>query len=222
MKIRLIGTSGSGKSTLAKELSRRLSLKYLRLDDFKEKTDWRKNQKEFQEYLDFFLADAEKEEEEGKGKGWVIDGNLFSLLGSEFIPQDHLVLWLRFSLLITFFRWTKRFFFSHWIALFVYLLLVCFAPSPIGFYLICLFFFLYFSVLIYLTVRKKLREREYLQEFESLSPLARKRVLILPEPPDVDSLVRFCSSSSQTSPSPSSSSSPSQQNQQLEFFFQPL
>ena len=98
MNFYIAGTSGSGKSTLAKQLAHRFQLTHIELDALHFDRNWLERPDAD------FMRDVSSKMEEGP---WVICGNYKEILSLSLEKVDHLI-WLDYSLSLTFWRVTKR------------------------------------------------------------------------------------------------------------------
>jgi hypothetical protein len=99
-RILVKGGSGAGKSTLARELARSLSLPYIELDALHHGPNWRAaSAAELQACVLAALDDD---------RGWVVDGNYDSKLGTAVLDRAELVVWLDLQLRIKIWRLAHR------------------------------------------------------------------------------------------------------------------
>lgn len=93
-RIQVVGTSGSGKTTLARELSRRLGIPHVEMDSIAHSPGWQPTpESDFRVRLEEALA----------GPAWVVDGN-YGRFRDLVWPRLELIVWLDFSLPVTFGR----------------------------------------------------------------------------------------------------------------------
>ncbi len=97
-KILVIGSSGAGKSTLYKNLSKKLNLPLIVLDQLYWNKDWERTSREIW---------REKVKELVKGGSWVMDGNYQNTFDIRFSVCDTIVL-LDFNRFVCFWRIWKR------------------------------------------------------------------------------------------------------------------
>ena len=99
-RIAVRGATGSGKSTFARELARRLDLPYVELDALHHGPGWREAAaEELRAKVEAALDDE---------RGWVVDGNYDSKLGTLVRDRAQLIVWLDLPLRITFPRLLRR------------------------------------------------------------------------------------------------------------------
>jgi adenylate kinase family enzyme len=94
------GGTGSGKSTLAREAARRLGLPYVELDALHHGPGWREATAE--------QLCARVEQALDDGRGWVVDGNYDSKLGTLVLDRADLIVWLDLPLPVKFGRLLRR------------------------------------------------------------------------------------------------------------------
>jgi len=97
-KVLVIGSCGSGKSTLAKEISEKLNLPLIALDQYYWKPGWIRSEKE--EWRNIVSGLIKKEE-------WVMDGNYQSTLDLR-MPVSDLIVFLDVSRFVCLWRILKR------------------------------------------------------------------------------------------------------------------
>ncbi|MBI5621503.1 AAA family ATPase [Candidatus Falkowbacteria bacterium] len=97
-KILVIGSGGSGKSTLAKELSKKLNLPLIALDQYYWKPGWVRPEKEEWRKKVSELVDQDS---------WIMDGNYQSTLDIRF-PKSDVIIFLDINRFICFWRMWKR------------------------------------------------------------------------------------------------------------------
>ena len=103
-RIVVIGTSGSGKTTLAAELARRLGLPHIELDAVHWKPNWTPTPAEaFWKELDPLTARP----------AWVACGN-YGAVGARLWQRADTLIWLDYSLTLTFTRVVRRSFVRVW------------------------------------------------------------------------------------------------------------
>ena len=94
------GTSGAGKSTLARTLAERLAVPYVELDALHHGPKWTPvSGAELQHRVQATLEDA---------RGWVVDGNYDSKLGTLVLDRAELIVWLDLPLHIKLARLVDR------------------------------------------------------------------------------------------------------------------
>jgi adenylate kinase family enzyme len=99
-RILVKGGSGAGKSTLGAELSRRLDVPYVELDALHHGPNWSAaSASELQQRV---LAATDDQ------RGWVVDGNYDSKLGTPLIERADLIVWLDLPLPTKLARLTRR------------------------------------------------------------------------------------------------------------------
>jgi adenylate kinase family enzyme len=100
--IQIVGSAGTGKSTLARELAKRLSLTYIRFDDYKSiLPKWQTTEREeFERRVGRVCEEATN--------GWICDGNYHTLYGQELLKDCSLVIWLDYDFSIILWRLAKR------------------------------------------------------------------------------------------------------------------
>jgi adenylate kinase family enzyme len=99
-RILLKGASGAGKSTLGRALSSRLGLPFIELDALHHGPNWTAaSAEELRAQLAATLDDE---------RGWVVDGNYDSKLGTLLWDRAELIVWLDLPLLSKFWRLAKR------------------------------------------------------------------------------------------------------------------
>ncbi len=99
-RILVKGASGTGKSTLARALAQRLKLPYVELDALYHGPNWTAaSTEELQGRVRQALDDA---------RGWVVDGNYDSNLGTALLDRAELIVWLDLPLPIKLWRLLKR------------------------------------------------------------------------------------------------------------------
>ncbi len=97
-RIVVVGTSGSGKSTLAKEISLKLSIPHIELDDLYWQPNWEQcSKKELKNKVIELI----------QGDTWVMDGNYGDLIGIVWGRATTLV-WLDYPFYLIFYRALKR------------------------------------------------------------------------------------------------------------------
>ncbi len=94
----MVGTSGSGKSTFAKSLASKMGFPYVEMDKLFWEPHWM--EKEDQKFFSDLEAALQKDQ-------WVLDGNYFRTQPIKWRRVD-IVIWLDFSLPLTFTRALKR------------------------------------------------------------------------------------------------------------------
>jgi hypothetical protein len=99
-RIAIKGASGAGKSTLARELARILDLPCIELDALHHGPNW---------------TEASAAELQGKvlgvlddSRGWIVDGNYESKLGTLILDRADLIVWLDLGLATKLWRLAKR------------------------------------------------------------------------------------------------------------------
>lgn len=98
-RINVVGTSASGKSTFAKQLSEKLQLGYIEIDDWQETPD-----AEFFQKIKNAIAYAEHHPDK---QGYVIDGNYTRTVPLTWKNIDT-VIWLDFPFALNLFQSVKR------------------------------------------------------------------------------------------------------------------
>jgi adenylate kinase family enzyme len=99
-RILVKGASGSGKSTLGRRLAERYEVPYVELDALHHGPNWTAAPaSELQERLHVMLDDE---------RGWVVDGNYDSKLGTVLVERATLIVWLDLSLAIKLWRLARR------------------------------------------------------------------------------------------------------------------
>ena len=94
----IIGTSGSGKTSLAKAVSSKLGIPHVELDSFQHGPNWTERpQEEFRASVDAAT----------RAEAWVVDGN-YSFARDLIWPRAQVLVWLNFSLPVTFGRVFQR------------------------------------------------------------------------------------------------------------------
>lgn len=93
-RINIIGTSSSGKSTFAKQLSNKLSVKYIEMDSLFWKKDWEMSSDE-----EFFR----KLENATSNDSWVLDGNYTRSISVKWKNVDT-VIWIDNSFILTMYQ----------------------------------------------------------------------------------------------------------------------
>jgi adenylate kinase family enzyme len=85
-RILIIGGSGAGKSTLGRILAQHLGVPYVELDALHHGPNWKAATA--QELLERVLSAT------GDDRGWVVDGNYVSKLGTVIVDRAELIVWL--------------------------------------------------------------------------------------------------------------------------------
>src|SRR5712691_1868967 len=99
-RVAVRGGTGSGKSTFARALARRLDLPYVELDALHHGPNWREaTAEELRAKVEAALDD---------GRGWVVDGNYDSKLGTLVLDRAELIVWLDLPLLVKLPRLVRR------------------------------------------------------------------------------------------------------------------
>lgn len=99
-RILIKGGSGAGKTTLGRALAERLSLPYVELDALHHGPNWiSATAAELQALVASKLDDR---------RGWIVDGNYESKLGSMVLDRAELIVWLDLPLAIKLGRLAKR------------------------------------------------------------------------------------------------------------------
>ena len=97
-RIAIVGSSGAGKSTLARQLSQRLGVPRLELDELFHQPGWTELPTEdFRAKVGEFVAND----------AWVVDGN-YERVRDLVLARAHLVVWLRMSRALVVRRVVKR------------------------------------------------------------------------------------------------------------------
>lgn len=99
-RILVKGTSGSGKSTLGRALARHLDVPFVELDALHHGPNWTPaSAAELQASVSALLDDS---------RGWVVDGNYDSKLGSLLLDRAELIVWLDLPLRTVLWRLAQR------------------------------------------------------------------------------------------------------------------
>jgi adenylate kinase family enzyme len=99
-RVAVRGGTGSGKSTFARELARRLDLPYVELDALHHDPGWREASAE--------VLRARVEAALDDERGWIVDGNYDSKLGTLVLDRAELVVWLDLPLRVKLPRLLRR------------------------------------------------------------------------------------------------------------------
>jgi adenylate kinase family enzyme len=99
-RVAVRGGTGSGKSTVAREIARRLDLPYVELDALHHGPGWREaTAEELRASVEEALDDT---------RGWVVDGNYDSKLGTLILDRAELIVWLDLPVRVKFPRLVRR------------------------------------------------------------------------------------------------------------------
>jgi adenylate kinase family enzyme len=99
-RVAVRGGTGSGKSTVAREIARRLGLPYVELDALHHGPGWREaTAEELRASVEEALDDT---------RGWVVDGNYDSKLGTLILDRAELIVWLDLPVRVKFPRLVRR------------------------------------------------------------------------------------------------------------------
>jgi adenylate kinase family enzyme len=99
-RVAVRGGTGSGKSTFARELARRLGVPHVELDALHHGPGWQEaSAEELRAKVETVLDDV---------RGWVVDGNYDSKLGTLVLDRAELIVWLDLPLRVKFPRLLRR------------------------------------------------------------------------------------------------------------------
>ena len=97
-RVVVIGSSCSGKSTFARQLSKRLDIKHVELDQLHWKPNWEERPDD-----DFRTL----VESEVSGEKWIVDGN-YSVVRNLVWPKATTIVWLNYPFTLVLYRTIKR------------------------------------------------------------------------------------------------------------------